>query len=340
MVNIFDGLNTGFSLVEMTAAINELPNRYNRISSLGLFSDEPLHNFTAIIEIKRSSLSLLPTKPWGTPGTTGGPAKRELKSFIVPHTPWEDAVMATDVQGIRKFGSDNVLETVQDKVLEKLQMAKDSFDATDEFRKVKALQGIVLDSDGTTELFNSYTFFGITRKAIDFKLGDTTESVPQRVRDLKRYMEDNLLGESMTGIRVFVGPKFYDRLVNHVSIKEIYLNWAGAQARLGQDLRAGFEVEGVTFEEYRGMVQKPNDSGLIQFIDDSKGMAVPIGTRGTFRRFVSPADYLDTVNTLGQPYYARQEVMPGNRGIQLFAQSNTLPICCRPALLVEIKTSN
>jgi hypothetical protein len=88
------------------------------------------------------------------------------------------------------------------------------------------------------------------------------------------------------------------------------------------------------------MVPKPDGTGTIQFIPDAQGVALPTGTRNAFRRFVAPADYIDTVNTLGQPYYARQETMQGNRGIQLFAQSNTLPICCRPALLVEVRTSN
>ncbi|MDR1039902.1 MAG: major capsid protein [Deltaproteobacteria bacterium] len=339
MNNPFDTLNSGFTLAEMTAAINNLPARPSRIGSLNLFSDVTLHSNVAIIELKNNVLSILPTRPWGSPGTTGKAGERELKSLIIPHTPWEDAVMAADVIGIRRFGSESALETVQDKVLEKLQQARDIFDVTDEFRKAKALQGIVLDADGTSQLFNSYSFFNITKKSLDFKLGDTTVNVPSRVRDLKRYMEDNLMGETMTGIRVFVGPTFYDKLVNHASVKEIFLNWAGAQARLGTDLRAGFELEGVIFEEYRGMVPKPDGSGSVQFIPDSQGMAVPIGTTNTFKRFVAPADYLDTVNTLGQPYYAHQEKMPGNRGIQLFAQSNTLPICLRPGLLVELKTT-
>ncbi|MDR1080883.1 MAG: major capsid protein, partial [Deltaproteobacteria bacterium] len=331
MINPFDSMNAGFTLAEMTEAINHLPNRYSRIGTLGLFSDVALHSNVAIIELKKNVLSILPTRPWGSPGTTGKEGERELKSLIVPHTPWEDTVMASDVIGVRRFGSDNTLETVQDKVLEKLQQARDIFDITDEYRKVKALQGIVVDADGSSQLFNSYSFFNITKKTIDFKLGTTTENVPSHVRDLKRYMEDNLMGETMTGVRVFVGPTFYDRFVNHVSVKEIFLNWAGAQARLGTDLRSGFELEGVVFEEYRGMVPKPDGSGAIQFIPDSQGIAVPIGTRNTFKRFVAPADdYLDTVKTLGQAYYARQETMPGNRGIQLFAQSNTLPICCCP----------
>ncbi|MDR3152887.1 MAG: major capsid protein [Deltaproteobacteria bacterium] len=340
MLNPFDALNAGFSLVEMTEAINKLPNRPNRISSLGLFSDFPITSNVALIEIKRNSLTLLPTQPWGTAGVGSGPTDRELKSLVVPHTPWEDTVMAADVIGVRRFGSDNALETIQDKVLEKLQQAKDAFDATDEYRKVKALQGTVLDADGVTELFNSYAFFGGVRKSFDFKLGDSSQNVPENIIKLKRYMEKNLMGESMTGIRVFVGPVFFDKLVKHPSVKEIFLNWNGALERLGGDFRSGFPLGGVIFEEYSGTVPKPDGSGMVQFVPEDGGMAIPLGTRSTFRRFVAPADYNSTVNTLGQPYYAFQKETYDERGIRLFAQSNTLPICCRPTLLAEVKTSN
>jgi hypothetical protein len=306
---------------------------------MGLFSDVPLHTNVAIIELKDNSLSILPTQPWGAPGLGAGPTKREIKSLIVPYTPWEDAVRAVDVIGIRKFGSDNILETINEKVLEKFQQAKDIFDRTNEFRKVKALQGIVLDADGVTTLFNSFDFFGITKKSFDFKLGDTTADVPSRVRDVKRYIEDNLRGETLTRLRVLVGAGFYDKLVKHQSVKEIWLNWSGAQARLGTDLRLGFVLEGVIFEEYCGFVPTPS-GGTLQFIADNYCLVIPEGTQSTFKRFVAPADYLETVNTLGQPYYANQEVMGDKRGIKLTAQLNTLPICCRPDLLAEVKTSN
>jgi hypothetical protein len=301
--------NQGFSLAETTAAINLLPNRYSRITELGLFSDVPLHSPTAIIELKNNSLTILPTQPWGSPGVGAGPGKREIKSLVVPHTGWEDTVLAVDVMGIRQFGTDNVLETIQLKVLEKLQQAKDLFDMTDEYRKINALQGIVLDADGVTPLFNSFNFFGITKKSFDFTLGTTSTDVPSKILAVKRYMEDNLLGETMQTIRIFVGSKFYDKLINHPSIKEIWLNWSGAPARLASDLRKWFEIEGVTFEEYRGLVPKPDGTGNIQFIADNFGIAVPIGTKNNFKRFLAPADCIDTVNTIAKPY-ASHKVYP------------------------------
>jgi hypothetical protein len=341
MLDIFDLDNRGFSMTEITAAINLMPNRYDRITELGLFSDVPIHTNQATIELKNNSLTLLPTSQLDVPGKTSGPTERKILPLAIPQTLWEDTVLARDVMGIRQFGSDNIYETIQAKVLEKLDQAKSLFDMTDEYRKICALKGIVLDADGTSPLFNSFTFFDITKKSIDFKLGTTSTDVPAKICNVKRYIEDNLLGETMTGVRIFVGPVFYDRLKNHPSIMEIWKNWQGMETFRNADQRkTGLVIEGVVFEEYRGIVPKPDGSGTIKFLEDSMGVGIPMGTRNTFKRFVSPAGYISTVNTLGKPYYARQQRLPDDTGIKLYAQSNTLPICLRPNLIVEINTSD
>jgi hypothetical protein len=238
--------------------------------------------------------------------------------------------------GIRKFGSENVLETISEKVLDKLQQARDCFDATEEYRELNALKGKVMDADGTTVLFDSFDFFGITQKNVNFKFSDSSEDIRKTVRDVKRYVEKNLFGESLTGYRVMVGNDFYDKLVNHPSIKEALLGWQAAQALLRDSRRTGFEIEGVIFEEYTGAVSNQDGTALVNFIDPLKGVVIPLGTRNTFKRYLAPAARVDTVNTLGKPYYAWQDVRQDKTGIDIRVESNTLPICLRPQLLVQV----
>ena len=59
-------------------------------------------------------------------------------------------------------------------------------------------------------------------------------------------------------------------------------------------------------------------------------------TRRTFATYFAPADFNETVNTLGQPLYAKQEPRRFDRGTDLHTQSNPLPLCHRPALLVKL----
>ena len=44
----------------------------------------------------------------------------------------------------------------------------------------------------------------------------------------------------------------------------------------------------------------------------------------------------ETVNTLGLPIYAKQESRKFDRGTDLHTQSNPLPLCLRPSVLVKV----
>ncbi len=91
-----------------------------------------------------------------------------------------------------------------------------------------------------------------------------------------------------------------------------------------------------------GEASVPDGSGgwkTQRFIDSDEGHAFPLGTIDTFATYFAPADFNETVNTLGQPIYAKQAPRPFDRGTDLHTQSNPLPICHRPALLVRLTAS-
>jgi hypothetical protein len=332
-------ISTYFTHEKMTEMIYGLPDKHRQIRALDLFLDVPIKSNTAIVEINKLLPTILPTKPWGYTGTVNVPS--EAKYIIVPCTSLNLALMPTNIVGVNLSGPGRESEHFKDMVEETLQQTKDAFDMTDEYRKAWALQGRVLDSDGTTELFNSYSEFGGTREPFDFRLGDTSkDNIEMIIRKLQRHVEKNLMGETMTHLMVLVGPTFFDRLVNHPYVNKIYLLQAIEAAKLGTSLEASFKLEGVIFEEYRFSAPNPDGTGTIQILPDDAGMAFPIGTRNTFKRFIAPADYLDTTETVGKRYYAHLEMMPDSRGISLCVQSNTLPICCRPNLLAGVWTSN
>ena len=55
----------------------------------------------------------------------------------------------------------------------------------------------------------------------------------------------------------------------------------------------------------------------------------------TFKTALAPGEFMDTVNTEGEWLYARQEMKDFNRGVDLWIESNQLPYCTRPKLLVK-----
>ena len=67
VINPFDA--GGYTLAEMTQAINILPNIYTRLGEMGLFRFEGVTQRSVIIEQAEGVLNLLPTVPLGGPAT-------------------------------------------------------------------------------------------------------------------------------------------------------------------------------------------------------------------------------------------------------------------------------
>ncbi|MFO7598035.1 MAG: major capsid protein [Desulfocurvibacter africanus] len=336
MLNPFQS-NDAFSMASLTAAINLLPNNYGRLREMGLFADKGIITRTVIVEEQHGVLNLLPTQPLGADGTKGKSGKRKVRSFNVPHIPHDDVILPEEYQGIRAFGSETELQTLSQIVNDKLQVMRNKHAITLEYLRMGALKGIILDADGST-LYNLYTEFGITQKSVSFALGTEGTKVPAKCRDVLRHVEDNLMGEVMTGVHCLCSQGFFDSLIGHKSVEQVFLNHVAAIDRLGGDPRKGFSFGGITFEEYRG--QAMDGAGTVRkFIADGEAHAFPVGTMGTFQTAYSPADFVETANTIGRPVYAKQEDRKFGRGVDLHTQSNPLPICYRPGVLVRLTAS-
>jgi len=60
-----------------------------------------------------------------------------------------------------------------------------------------------------------------------------------------------------------------------------------------------------------------------------------MGTQDTFRSYFAPADWMETVNTVGLSKYAKVLPDRGGRWVELLSESNPLPLCLRPKVLVK-----
>ena len=216
MLTIFD--DNSFSNVELTDAINIVPNKYGRLQQLNVFPDKPVRTRIVAIERKNGVLNLLPTKPVGAPATLGTVGKRDMLNYSIPHIPYEDVILAADVQGVRRFGSDNELAAVMDLVNEKQIVAADKHYLTREFHRWGALNGEILDADGST-ILDLFEEFDVEEQEIDFALTTSTTDVAAKVRQLKRYVETNAMGLMYQGIHTMCSPGFFDALFGHPKVE-------------------------------------------------------------------------------------------------------------------------
>lgn len=463
-----------FNVVSLTGAINKLPYKPTRIGDLGIFQEKGIATTMAAIEERDGKLFLLTNQSRGSMTQTNTIGLRKVRAFQVPHIPLNENVMAEQVQNMRAFGSTDVMEPIANSVNERLQNMKDAIDVTREYYRIGSLQGILLDGDASTTLYNWFTEFGITQTVInvDFTnfnpyqapgaltcadgggsgnlsagaytykvtyvtnngetaagpasnsitlaashkmsltaiptgptgviarnlyrttaggstydflvtISDNTTTtytdniadaslgtivaptlsnisnagIPYAsVMDMKkdvatpiiRAIEDALGVTLYREIRVLCGNSFWDNFINHPTVVHAYERYlekgdtgtGGSFFRRQQRQQlnrqaddvvpGGFYFAGIWWENYRGHL------GSTYFIPAKNAIAFPEGSPDTFIEHFAPAPFVETVNTVGLPYYAKQEPLRFNTGVELHAQSNPLPICTRPGVLISL----
>ena len=164
-----------FGVKALTAAVNKVPATPTQIRDLGIFEPQHLTTSYVDVECQEGRLNLVQSKERGTGGDAVPSKARNIRTFRVPHLPVDDVVRADDVQNLRAFGTDQ-LTAVEDVVMDKLADGKLNLEYTREHLMLGALQGKILDADGS-ELYDLYKEFGVTRGAHNWKLGTKTTEV-------------------------------------------------------------------------------------------------------------------------------------------------------------------
>ncbi|HIH2651584.1 TPA: major capsid protein [Burkholderia cenocepacia] len=319
-----------FSLSSLSAAINEQPYVPGRIGTLGLFEEDGITTTTIQIERDGDTLSLVASGQRGAPAAVVAGSKRNMIPFNTVHLPQRAVIMADEIANLRAFGSETELEALQTVVNRRLAKMRKQLDATHEYHRIGAIKGAVLDADGKTVLIDLLKYFGIEQTVIPFELSTATTEIRQKCVEVQDAIEDALGAMTYTGVRVLCGREFWNKLIVAKSVKETYLASVMA-AQLRGDARDAFDFGGCTFERYRGRV------GDVGYVADDEAHAVPEGVSDLFITRFAPADYVEAVNTTGIPYYAKQELMPFGKGVEIEAQSNPIHLCTRPKALVKLK---
>lgn len=318
----------GFTLAEMTAAINELPHLPMQLGNSGLFSYSGISKLSVFVEKQGNTLALVANQPRGAAGSAIGRRTGNLRSFVVTHLPLNDRILADEVQGVRAFGTEDQATPLEQKRLEVMQLGMQRLDYTLEHMRVGALKGVVVDADGTTVLHDFFAEFGVSQNTLDFELDQATTDVRLKCDTALNSIQDELGGSPYTGMVAFCGRTFWQSLIGHKSVKETYLNQSQA-AQLRGSTAESLDFGGVVWQKYRGAA---NGS---QMIGANDAYIVPQGVPGLLIGRFGPADYMETVNTVGLPIYAKGIPMRNGKGWDIEMQSNPIHILTRPRAVLK-----
>ncbi|BAP94464.1 major capsid [Aurantimonas phage AmM-1] len=324
-----------FGVVEFHEEIVErVDHKPQLLGTLNIF--EPIYSRSKTIAIadRDRTLTLIPTSSRGAPLEELIPEGAKVRPFNVNRLAKGSTIYADELAGTTALPFDIQTREITQEVSDRTAQIVDDLELTWENMRFGAVQGIVLDADGSV-LINWFTEWGVAPPAeVNFALDVEATDVRKKCRDIKRAMKKKAKGvwTPSTKVGCLCGDEFFDLLVNHKQIKETKLaNGERAATLENIDGFSSIEIEGIVFVNYQG-----TDDETTIAIGSEKAKFFPIGARGAFKVGYGPAsEFKPYLNQRGREYYGL--ILEDKSGrdewdrVELY--SYPLFICTRPEML-------
>jgi hypothetical protein len=97
------------------------------------------------------AINILPTVPLGCPATVANRDVKSMRSFTLPWIPHDDVITPQDIQGVRGSGVANAADPLATVMERKITRMRAKHAQTSEYMEINALEGIVKDGGGTID---------------------------------------------------------------------------------------------------------------------------------------------------------------------------------------------
>lgn len=321
-----------FSHIALSGVVDKMDYKPSLLGALGIFEAEPVNGLNVFIDRRDGVLSLIESQPDGAPPHILEHDTRDAVSFRIRQLAKRFTIYAREVEQARAFGTTSELEAVMQLYNRRLMKVRQDMELTHEHHRLGALQGKVLDADGSTVLYDFFTEFGEPEAAaINFQLSTATTDVMKKCTEVTRGMERSARGSftTSTSVHALAGDTFYDNLNSHPFVRDTYLNQAAASAQRENKSFRSFQFGGITWHNYRG-----TDDGSTVAIAATEAKFFPVGATDMFKHIMAPIGTVDFVNTPGQSTYA-MNIPDRERNMWVKGELYSFPLfmCQQPRVL-------
>jgi len=331
--------DNAFTAIEVTEAVGNIVYIPQTLNNMNLFEVEPIRTTNVAIYRKNETLALVPTTERGTQETLPERDRRSIRYLPTVRLAQTDRINADELQNIvgETIPFDTALQNALDEVDSRQRKLMRKLEYTREFHRLAAVQGFLLDADGSV-IMNYYEEFGFTQPAaISFNFTTLTEG------QLRAYIAKNIarpmirqLGARMvpgTRIAAFCGDDFFDKMTMAPEIRQTYLNHAAASELRNSNVFESFTFAGVEWINFRGT----DDNSTIA-IAPNEAKFFPVGAVDVFKEYRAPGEDMPFVNQLGREFYSMVSPDPRpNRMayVDLWLYAYPLLACIGPDVLMR-----
>ena len=292
-------------LIDFTQEINQTDRQYS-IFDDSLFDMKPTTQTAVLFDINATTTTLLPAVERGARHATYGKDDIvETRALPLAYFKHSDTVTQEDILGVRQSGTPDGLRQVDVAIAEKLSKMRRQVDQTTEYMKLKAVaEGKCVSPDGQV-FADMFAELGVARTNVALKVGDNTEDMHAKLREIKRQIRAKLKnGGFFSGYDLYLAPDLYEAFITHASMKESYKYYAAQQTPLRDDVTDSFRTGGVNIISLDGSFTLPTGSSE-ELIASNTGFVVP-RVEGLFRGYYGPSSKLSRTHKAGavEPMYA------------------------------------
>lgn len=331
-----------FTTLSLTAAVERVPRIPAQLDGLGIFEPNPVPTTSVEMEEREGTIRLIQTDARGAPPKNRTAEKRKMRSAKIHRLAESDTIYSDQIQNVRAFGTESELMQMQAEVARRYAgptgILRD-FELTLENMRLGAVQGIVVDADGST-LDDWFDFWGVTQPTeIDFDLdaaSPASGALRKKCAQVVRAMADAAKMGGFGGWmpHALMGRNFADDFFAHVEVRETYKNWtAAAELRQGAAFVSGFSFGGIVWHEYNG-----TEDNRTVAVGTDNAKFFPVGAPGIFQVAWGPGEGMQWANRPGRPQYAiLVRDLQRDHWVQPEVYSYPLYYCTRPLMLQRAK---
>ena len=332
-----DNAFKGAELREVVDSIVYVPQMLNQ---MGLFEVDALSTTNVLIYKGIETLEFIPTTERGAPRSLPGKDSKLLTTLQTVNLRQEDRINAHEVQNLvnENIPFDTALANADDEVDKRFRKLMRKLEFTREYHRFAALNGILLDADGSV-LRDYFAEFGISQPAavtFDFSTlagGALRTRVTQMIyRPMMRQL--NARKSPNTRIGALCSDSFYDKMLQNAEIYDSYkIQQQGAELR-EQKAWQSFNFAGVEWTNFMG-----TDDNTTIAVPDGYCRFFPIGATDVFKEYRAPGEEWSEVNSLGKEFYPY--VVPDVRApayiayVDLYLDAHPLFACIAPDVLMR-----
>lgn len=331
-----------FEIVDTTLELSLLPQTWTLLGDSGLFVDEFLSAKTVEFQEITGSLSVLKDMPRGSKPQTTSNDKRKIHAYTVPHFPYMDALLPSDIAGKSAYNNLSEADSEAAAMLRKLTKARKSFDVSREIARFKTIVTGQAYAPNGTVVADYYTDFSLTRNSVDFVFGTATTDIMDKCEEIIAGFQTSANdGVIVTGVTAYCSKAFFTKLLAHAKVQSAYTYYMATEGQSVLRNRAGgaglyrrFSFGGIDFVEVKTILagQALVPAGEAYFVAN--------GADDAFVTYYSPPERFGMVNTVAMPEYFWQFRDHRGTEITIEAETNMLNVLRRPNFVAKGTSSN